>query len=354
MAELPVSLIYSRFTHHAIHSGYDQLAKYLGKPLLQLRGVHRLVRLCHLDEYVIKRSGMRWYNGFYGELTAAIDMLWRGQRLYHFLYGENGYRFLCNARWSRKHKVICTFHVPPNVFTEVMYNVEHLKRLDAVTIVAHNQWDTLASIVGEERVFFVPHGIDTQFFRPAKPALRDSHRTCLCVGHHMRDLATLFEVARIVGMQVPEVRFVLVDSVFFKDKSMDVQHYLDQFETLPNFELRTDVNEADLLKMYQTSDLLVLPLHDSTATNSLLEGIACGLPIVTTDVGGVRDYVDDNCAVLVPPQDSEAMAEQVLHLLNDESRRKTLAEKSRKRALQFDWAVIAEQMRQVYCQVWNS
>lgn len=42
--------------------------------------------------------------------------------------------------------------------------------------------------------------------------------------------------------------------------------------------------------MYQESDLLVV-LLDSTANNSLLEAMACGMPMVTTDLQGVRDYV---------------------------------------------------------------
>ena len=310
--------------------------------------------LGRVNECLTKRAGMCWYNGFYGELTAVVDMLWHGRRIYHFLYGENGYRYLRNVPWSRKHRVICTYHVPPTVFTKVMHSVEHLKRLDAVIIIARNQWDTLASIVGEQRVFFVPHGIDTHFFRPSSSPRQGNQRICLCVGHHMRDLSTLCEVARIVGGQAPEVQFVLVDNIFFKDKSMDVQHYLDQFDALPNLELLIEISEADLLKMYQTSDLLLLPLHDCTTTNSLLEGIACGLPAVVTDVGGVRDYVSEDCAVLVPPRDAEAMAGQVMRLLEDETKRLRLAERSRKQALQFDWAVIAEQMKRVYRRVWES
>ena len=346
-------MIYSRFAHHASHSGYDQLAKYLGDPLWSLRGLGRLLKLCDLDERITEHSGLLWYNGLRDELIAAVDMLWQRPRIYHFLYGENGYRYLRNVPWSRRHKIMSTFHVPPALFTEVMHTVEHLKCLDAVIIIARNQWDTLASIVGEERVFFIPHGIDTEFFCPANSALRDDRTTCLCVGHHLRDLPTLCEVARIVVPQVPNARFVLVDNLFFRDRSMDTHRYLDHFETSPSLELRTDVSEADLLKMYQTSDLLLLPLHDCTANNSLLEGIACGLPAVVTDVGGVRDYVDETCAALVPPDDAESMAEQVLGLLNDESRRKRLAAESRKRALCFDWNVVAEQMKDAYLRVWE-
>jgi len=350
-----IRLIYKRFSHHASHSGYDQLAKYVGRPLWRpLRGLPRLMRLCRIDQYLTRRSGMRWYNGLHGELAAAVDMLWPGRRTYHFLYGENGYRYLRTVPWSRRHKVLCTFHVPPGLFTEVMPDVEHLNHLDAVIIVGRNQWDMLASIVGQDRVYFVPLGVDTHAFHPGDTLPGNRRRLCLCVGHHLRDVITFCEVARIVGRHVPDVRFVLVDDLFYRDRYLDARGLANQFEAIPGLELRTGLSEADLIRMYQTSDLLVLPLLDATANTSLLEAIACGLPPVVSDVGGVSDYVDETCAVLVSPQDAEMMATEVLQLLDDESRRQSLALQSRRRAQQLDWSVIADQTKQVYRQVWSS
>ena len=46
--------------------------------------------------------------------------------------------------------------------------------------------------------------------------------------------------------------------------------------------------------LYQGADLLLLPLIDATANNTLLEGLACGLPVLASDLTGVRDYAPDS------------------------------------------------------------
>jgi glycosyltransferase involved in cell wall biosynthesis len=158
---------------------------------------------------------------------------------------------------------------------------------------------------------------------------------------HRRDLETLRRVIELVWVQDRYVRFVLVTS----------ESNLGFFTGLENVDLRCGLPEPELIKLYQSADLLLQPLQDSTANNSILEGLACGLPVVATDIGGVPDYVDETCGVLVPPKDAEAMADAVLSLLSDESMRRRMATCARTHALQFDWSVVTKQMHQVYAQV---
>jgi glycosyltransferase involved in cell wall biosynthesis len=114
-----------------------------------------------------------------------------------------------------------------------------------------------------------------------------------------------------------------------------------------------DVSDTELLSLYRSSELMMLPLTDTTANLAVLEGLSCGLPLVVTDIGGIRDYVDSDCAALVATQDAETMAEQVLRVLNDRARRKAMAQAARAKALTFDWHVIADQMTKVYESVAN-
>jgi glycosyltransferase involved in cell wall biosynthesis len=106
--------------------------------------------------------------------------------------------------------------------------------------------------------------------------------------------------------------------------------------------------DAELVRLYQTAGVMVLPLLDATANNSLLEAIACGVPLVTTDVGGVRDYVDDRCAVIVAPGDAEGMCQAVVELMADDERRREMARAARQRALEFDWPHVAQAHLEVY------
>jgi glycosyltransferase involved in cell wall biosynthesis len=76
--------------------------------------------------------------------------------------------------------------------------------------------------------------------------------------------------------------------------------------------------------------------------------MACGLPMVATDVGGIGDYVDDTCARLVPPGDIEGMCHTITSVLADDEQRKALGSASRQRALKFDWSHMTDRLVSVY------
>jgi glycosyltransferase involved in cell wall biosynthesis len=202
-----------------------------------------------------------------------------------------------------------------------------------VLALSHDQAEHLASRSGNDRVFVVRHGIDTHFYTPGNGTGRDGV-TCLCVGSWLRDFATLRRVVQGLSSE-RDVHFELV--------SPD-----EDFSESPNVVVRNGLSDGELCEAYRHADLLVLPLLDSTANNSLLEALACGLPIVSTAVGGVRDYVDESCAVLVEPDDADAMCAAVTGLIADGERRQKLGRGGRERALELDWSRVAERVLAVY------
>jgi len=350
-----VLLLFERISHHSDHSGYDRLAGYLGqRPRFSPR-LRDFPGFDHFARILKGASGMAWYGGFETELSAALEMMRSGPRLYHFLYGENDYRFTYLVPWRKQKKILATFHTPPAVFERVMRKVQHLKYLDAAVVVSTTQLRALSSFLGEDRVHFVPHGIDTSFFVPGGMQVDRRENACLCVGHHLRDFSMLCEVASVLRKENASVKLLLVDKVFFQDQNSDAaDYYVKRFRDLGNVDLCLGMEEDELLRAYQTMTVLILPLRDTTANNSLLEAMACGLPIVVSDVGGIRDYLDDESAVLVPPGDVRQMAESVLSLLDSPARRRRIGQNSRERALRYDWNVVARQMKRVYENLLNS
>jgi glycosyltransferase involved in cell wall biosynthesis len=97
-------------------------------------------------------------------------------------------------------------------------------------------------------------------------------------------------------------------------------------------------NSERLLDLYRSSDVFVLPTLADCFSNASIEAMACGLPVITTPVGGIPDIVlDRDCGFLVPPGDEAALAAALRRLVDDSALRVSLGEAARRRAvLNFD------------------
>jgi len=336
-------LIAPRMHHHASRSGYDRLVHSLPSRVLRRpeqlsplqRGVARVFRPW------IDGSGSRWYrrHDLINEIACARNWLGRDQ-IFHFLYGENSYRYLGQLRrLSGRNRIVATYHTPERRFREVVAKPDHVAHLDAAVVVCTMQRDFLQDWLPSDRVFFIPHGVDTDFYRPGEPRARDREEiTCVSVGSHLRDYRTLGDAARLSAARRLAVRFVVVAP----------ESRQAEFGDAPNVDWLSGLSDDGLLETYQEADILLLPLDDCTANNALLEGMAAGLPVLATELSGVRDYATEECAEFVAPRDPEAIVESLSSLVDAPDRLSRMAAASRNRALELDWEQVGRQMLQVY------
>ncbi len=93
-------------------------------------------------------------------------------------------------------------------------------------------------------------------------------------------------------------------------------------------------HRRDIARLMAALDIFVLPSLEETLPLSILEAMAARLPVVATAVGGVAECVSDQrTGLLVPPADSASLAEAVLKLLHDPSKRRQLGQAGRERVL---------------------
>jgi phosphatidylinositol alpha-mannosyltransferase len=84
----------------------------------------------------------------------------------------------------------------------------------------------------------------------------------------------------------------------------------------------------------------------------LTRAFACAVPVVASDIPGYRAVMTEETGVLVPPGDDAALADALVGLLEDESRRRSLGERARRLAVErYSWDRIAERLEQIYADV---
>ncbi len=344
-----VCLVFKKISHHSERSGYDQLVKYLN-PTTKLNPTKDEVSyfIKKIRSLIWRHKGKQWYSAdsLKMEINVLTKFFFTNKTIYHFIYGENDFRYTGLVRKIKKtNKIMCTYHQPPDVFAKIVKNKKHLKNLDAAIVVGTNQLNYFEDLVGKGRVYFVPHGVDTDFFRPLNIGgnnKRGRNRICLFVGQWLRDFQCLREIIRLISKIDSDVKFEVIST----------ENRVSELNGLNNLKSKSNLSDEDLLSSYHRADLLILPLTNCTANNSILEAMSSGLPVVTTDVGGVRDYLDESCAFLAPKGDAETIVKKVLLLLENEELRTQIGKAAREKALkEFDWRVITKKMLEVYKKV---
>ena len=146
---------------------------------------------------------------------------------------------------------------------------------------------------------------------------------------------------------IPNVKLVFVGSDEMREelerlcKKMDVEKYV-KFTGFVG-----DVFKKALY--YKAADVFVLPSLLESFGIVNLEAMACGVPIVASKIGGIPAVVKDGeNGLLVPPQDSEALADKIIYLLENEDVRKKLGKNGRKKVEEYSWEKVAEETEKVY------
>ena len=346
---LRLRLIYTAYAHWAKHSGIYQYAKYLDRRLFQLSldgtsGRDNRLRIQNqrvrgVLRRLWQRQGMAWYtlSDLRSELRLLATCCLLDVDVVHFLDGEHAPRFfpaLCRLSRRLRPAIIVTYHQPAHLLKTLVPN-KIFPRLDAITLVSTEQLPVFEGLVPREKLHIILHGIDTSFYRPAYPLQSEKRFNCITVGHWLRDFQAIGKVANLLQAD---------QSIHFHV----VSPHPTGLEGLPNITLYNRLDDEGLLRLYQQSHLLFLPLIHSTANNSLLEGIACGLPVVSTDLTSVRVYLPGEEAILVKDNSTENLTAAVLRLKNNPDEYRRRAKAARQRAEELDWHNIAPQYEALY------
>lgn len=190
-------------------------------------------------------------------------------------------------------------------------------------------------------ILLIPNALDlSQYdFRPRRRP--QPHLIWLRAFHKIYNPEMAVRIVALARQAAPEIRLTMIgpdkgDGQFQRTKQLaDRLGLLDRIEFIPG------VVKADVPRYLQSGDIF---LNTSTVDNtpvSVLEAMACGLCVVSTDVGGLRYLLThEHDALIAPSADENGMTSAVLRILNDAALSTRLSENARRKVAQLDWSVV--------------
>ena len=108
------------------------------------------------------------------------------------------------------------------------------------------------------------------------------------------------------------------------------------------------IPQEKMAEKYCSADIFVEGSWQVGWNNPVAEAMACKVPVVCTDIGGVKDFAfHEKTALLVLPEDSQAMASAILRLIKDEKLRETLRENAYQHIKTFNWDKSAKRLEEI-------
>jgi len=206
------------------------------------------------------------------------------------------------------------------------------------------------------------NGIDIDYWRRAgaEPVLRRElglNDEQMLVGTVARitydkDLPTFYEVATQVAKQLPGTVFIIVGDGY----GDELNEARAQVEILGLADvIKFTGHRTDLKNVYRSFDLFLMTSRTEGMPNTVLEAMALELPIISTNVGGVPELIEDgHCGLLAPVGDADALAGAVLSLLRDKPLRQQYGRAARDRIEEkFDFSKRVRILEDYYIQFAN-
>jgi glycosyltransferase involved in cell wall biosynthesis len=148
-----------------------------------------------------------------------------------------------------------------------------------------------------------------------------------------------------IQKQIPEARLIIAgdgpERISLEQLARDLN--------LLNAEFTGRVGHERVVELYDSTDIFLNGSEIDNQPLSLLEAFACGLPVVTTDAGGIPDMVvPGKTALVVRKGEYEQLAANALHLLDDSALAQSIIQLARQECRKYQWEAVRNQWLNVY------
>lgn len=194
----------------------------------------------------------------------------------------------------------------------------------------------------------IPNGIDTEEFFPAPCAELVAPRI-LCVSRlvERKGVQHLIEAFPSILQAVPRARLTIVGEGNLLEP---LRRRVVELGLVEAVVLVGHTPHDELPALYRQAGLFVLPSYYEGMSNTVLEAMASGLPIVASGEGGREELLREN-ALLVPFADPATLAAAIVALLLDPKQRTAMGAASRVIAEEFSWSAVAQRYVEIYGQI---
>lgn len=222
-----------------------------------------------------------------------------------------------------------------------------LRKVDICTANSNATKDLILAANGSyKRVDIIPMGVDTDKF---EPFVQNKKQIILSVSrlNKNKGIDYLIDAMPKVVHKFSNVKLIVVGDGPEKD---NLTNKIRKLNLENSVSLVGAIKNRDLPYYYNISDIFVLPSLKEGLGVVLLEAMACGTPVIGSNIGGIRDIiVDGQNGSFIEPGNSNNIAEKIIWILSNQEIRDTFSENGLKTVRErFSWDIVTEKFSNTY------
>jgi glycosyltransferase involved in cell wall biosynthesis len=201
----------------------------------------------------------------------------------------------------------------------------------------------------KQRIGVIYNGINTQEFMPNN-SLKSEDKFVITPGASRitsrKGLKYLIEAVYKLSQKHPNTQLNIIGD---GDEKYILEKLVKKLKIEKNVNFLGRISHEKISKFYQEANVFVLPSLNEGMSNTMLEALSSGLPIIATDTGGSKELITEGeNGYIVEMKNSDDIDEKLEKLIDNPELRNEMGEKSRARALELSWEKVAKQYRELY------
>jgi len=197
-----------------------------------------------------------------------------------------------------------------------------------------------------DRVAYIPNGVEPRFFIPRE--YRASEDIRLLYAGTWLDQRGIFYIRDALKKVVPQLPGLTMTFAGCGVPPEEIQQFFGA-ELAGRIAVRPVIAAGRMQELYAEHDVFLFPSLMEGLPSVLLEAMATGMPVITTETCGMPDVVENEFnGLLIPPANVPAMEEAILRLARSVELRQSLGEAARETMKRYTWERAARQLEELY------
>ncbi|QQS61602.1 MAG: glycosyltransferase family 4 protein [Candidatus Moraniibacteriota bacterium] len=204
----------------------------------------------------------------------------------------------------------------------------------------------------DQEIGVIYNGVDTNFFLPDEGKRSSKHPTILCASRltQRKGLQYAIEGFSRIADKYPHAKMIIAGGD--GDAAKNLKQQVMTLNLKEKITFSGEYDHAKLLQLQQSSNIFLFPSLNEGMSNSMLEAMASGLPIIMTPTGGAQELIrNGENGFIVDFRSPESIAQKLDVLLSDTDLCIRMGRESRQRAEELNWSSVASEYRKIYKEI---